>query len=159
MREGRGGGPGWRLIVGLLAFALWAPLSLATLPGAALRLSVPAAPATFLRPALQAIVIAAATTAGLVLLVWGSGAWGIFGWEARRGIGLTMRFFVELRPALIVLYEPVVRIVSLATPLTLALKALAGLALAWRWHRWLTTAAVPDAPEHAAIHAELVTTT
>ncbi len=211
MREGRGGGPGWRLIVGLMAFALWAPLSLATLPGAALlattpgsrrarliaaalggvsaalllapgggrldavtraftvlvtvafvaavRLPAPAAPATFLRLALQAIGIAGAATAGLVLLVWGFGAWGTLEWEARRGIGLTMRFFVELRPALIVLYEPVVRIVSLATPFTLALKALAGLALASRWHRWLTTAAVPAAPENAVIHAELVTTT
>src|SRR5437773_2928588 len=41
MREGRGGGPGWRLIVGLMAFALWAPLSLATLPGAGLLATTP----------------------------------------------------------------------------------------------------------------------
>jgi hypothetical protein len=196
----------------LLAFALWAPLSLATLPGAALLATTPGAarptrvmaaalgvvsaalllapgggrldavtrafavlltaafvapawlstanpPAAFLRLALRAILIAGAATAGLVQLAWGSGAWGALGWEARRNIGLTMRVFVELRPAVIVLYEPIVRFVSLATPFTLALKALAGLALAWRWQRWLTTAALPDAPGSVAIHEELVTTT
>ncbi len=210
---GRRGGPGWRLVVGLLAYALWAPLSLATLPCAALLATTPGAPRTrvmaaalavvsaalllapgggrldavtraftvlltaafvaavqlspptrsaaFLRPALRAIGIAGAATAALVQLVWGpgGGAWDTLAWEARRDIGLTMRLFVELWPAVIVLYEPIVRFVSLATPVTLALKALAGLALAGWWHRWLTTAALPDAPGNVAIREALVTST
>ena len=198
-------------MVALLAFALWAPLSLATLPCAALlgttpgtprtwvtaaalggasaallfapgggrldavtraftvllavafvaavRLSPPTPPAAFLRLALRAMLIAGAATAVLVPLVWGSGAWDALAWEARREIGRTMRVFVERQPAVIVLYEPIVRFVSLATPLTVALKALAGLALAWRWHRWLTTPALPDVPGSVAIHEALVTST
>jgi hypothetical protein len=127
---------------------------------AAVQLSPPTA---FLRLALRAIGIAGAATAVLVQVMWGSAgagsAWDALAWEARRDIGLTMRLLVDLRPAVIVLYEPVVRVVSLATPFTLALKALAGLALAWRWHRWLTTAAVPEAPGNVAIHEALVTST
>jgi hypothetical protein len=126
---------------------------------AAVRLSPPTPPAAFLRLALRAMAIAGAATAALVLLVWGSRAWDLLAWEARREIGRTTRMFVEWQPAVIVLYEPIVRFVSLATPLTLALKALAGLALAWRWHRWLTAAALPDAPGDVAIHEELVTST
>ena len=115
--------------------------------------------AAFLRPALQAIGIAGVATAVLVQVTWGSDAWGALAWEARRSIGFTMRFLVKLQPAVIVAYEPVVRFVSLATPFTLALKALAGLALAWRWHRWLTTAAVSETPGNVAMHEALVTST
>jgi hypothetical protein len=124
---------------------------------AAVQLS-PRPQAAFLRPALQAIWIAGVATAVLVQVMWGSDAWGALAWEARRSIGFTMRFFVKLQPAVIVLYEPIVRFVSLATPFTLALKAVAGLALAWRWHRWLTTAALSE-PGNVPIHEALVTST
>ena len=121
-----------------------------------------AAPA-FLRQALRAIAIAAVATAVLVQLVWGAGAWGALAWEARRDAGFAMRIVVEYRPAAIVLYEPVVRFVTWATPFTLALKALVGLALAWRWHRSVATAGgeAPQAPggREAAIQAGLVTST
>ena len=125
---------------------------------AAVQLS-PRPPAAFLRPALQAIWIAGVATAGLVQVMWGSDAWGALAWEARRSIGFTMRVFVELQPGVMGLYEPIVRLVSLATPLTLALKALAGLALAWRWHRWVATPGVPEGPGNVAIHEALVTST
>lgn len=148
----RGGG---RLDAVTSAFTLL--LTVAFVAG--VELSPPRQPVAFLRPALRAIGIAAAATAVLVHVMWGADAWGALAWEARRDIGSTMRFIVKLRPAVMVLYEPVVRFVSLATPVTLALKALAGLALAWGWHRWLATAASPDAPGNVAIHEELVTST
>jgi hypothetical protein len=119
----------------------------------------PRGPTSFLRPALRAIWLAGAATAVLVQVMWGADAWGALAWEARRSIGLTMRFLVELQPAFMGLYEPIVRFVSLATPLTLALKAVVGLALAWRWRRWLTTADVSQDPGNVAIHEALVTST
>jgi hypothetical protein len=109
------------------------------------------APPAFLRPALQAIGIAGVATAVLVPVMWGSDAWGLLAWEAQRNVGFTMRFFVEVRPGLIRLYEPVVRFVTFAAPFTLALKTFAGLALAGRWHRWLMS--------EGAIHEVLVTST
>ena len=204
-----GGGPGWRLVAGAIAFAIWAPLSMATLPGAALlvtpagetknrttaailsgvsialllgpsggrldavtraftvfvavafvaSLRLRSAPPTFLRTALQAIGIAGVATAVLVLVIWGSDAWGALAWEARRTVGLTMRFFVEVRPGLIGLYEPIVRFVTFAAPFTLALKAFVGLALAWRWHRWLMSEALPEEAGRVATQEALVTST
>src|SRR5207247_2402815 len=47
----------------------------------------------------------------------------------------TMRFLVELEPQLFVAFEPVVRFVSDTIPATLTLQSIAGLALAWQWHR------------------------
>src|SRR5256712_11021201 len=46
-----------------------------------------------------------------------------------------MRFLVELEPQLFVAFEPVVRFVSDTIPATLTLQSVAGLALAWQWHR------------------------
>ncbi len=206
---GAGRGSAWRLAVGSLAFAIWAPVSMATLPGAALLATTAgaqrnritaailagvsaalllgpragrldavtraftmfvavaffavvrlrsASPA-FLRPALQAIGIAGVATAVLVPVMWGSDAWGVLAWEAQRTVGFTMRFFVEVRPGLIGLYEPVVRFLTFAAPFTLALKAFVGLALAWRWHRWFMSDALPDEPEPVATQEALVTST
>ena len=201
----RGRRRGWQLTAGLLAFAVWAPLSLVTLPAAALlvTMSEPSprarfwaaglvgvsaallippgdgrldavtraftvllavafalipAPVAFTRRALRAILLAGAATAGLVILVWGVGAWQALAWEERRAVSLTMRFIVEIRPAAVVLYEPVVRIVSAAAPFTLALKAFVGLALAWGWREWLVLEA-PQQKDAVVMEERLVTST
>ena len=194
--RGAARGPGWRLVVGTLGFAIWAPLSMATLPGAALLaatggaprnriaaallgavsagllvgspagrldavtraftvfvavalfavVQLQAEPPTFLRPTLRAIGIAGVATALLVPAMWGTDAWSVLAWDKERAVGLTMRFFVELQPRLIGVYEPVVRVVTFATPFTLALKAGVGIAVAWGWHRWMTSeTATPEA--------------
>src|SRR3989442_1829190 len=46
-----------------------------------------------------------------------------------------MRFLVGREPQLFVAFEPVVRFVSDTIPATLTLQSVAGLALAWQWHR------------------------
>jgi len=172
----------WRLVVGVIAFAAWAPPSLVGLPCAALLAAAPdrsartrvaaailgvtslallalpggrlaaviaaytvlvtaafvagaaLAPTAFLRQALRALCVGGVATALLVQVVWGIDGWGALAWEATRQAGLTMRFFVELQPEFITLYEPVVRFASVTTPGMLALQSLAGLALAWQWH-------------------------
>ena len=185
-----GGPPRWRLVLGVIAFALWAPLALVGLPCAALLavapdrspririaaallgvtslalLTVPGgrlaaaiaaytvlvtaafaagavlAPATFMRQALRAICVGSVGTALLVQLVWGTAGWDALAWETTRQAGLTMRLVVEVLPDMFTLYEPVVRFVSTTTPGMLTLQSLAGLALAWQWHVYLTVHAL-----------------
>ena len=204
----RGPRPGWHLIAGLVAFAVWAPLTLVTLPAAALLVTLPEpsprawlwaaglgivsaallippgdgrldgvmraftvllaaafalmpAPSTFTRRALRTILVAGAGTAALVLVVWGGDAWQALAWDERRDVGMTMRFVVEIRPAAVVLYEPVVRIVSAAAPITLALTACVGRGRAGGGPGWLTVGggASPRTTDAVVIEEGLVTST
>jgi hypothetical protein len=182
--------PRWRLVLALIAFALWAHPSLVGLPLAALLIAAPdrfgrslplagligaasiallviadgsgsrlagvtsayivlvtgafvagvlLRPAPFLRQALRAMAVAGVATALLIQVLWGTEGWSMLAWEATRQAGLTMRFVVERAPDAFVLYEPIVRFVSLTWPGVLALQALAGLALAWQLHLRLTS--------------------
>jgi len=79
----------------------------------------------------------AAGIAALMLarIVGGGTAWQALHWEATRQASATMRFLVEREPQLFVAFEPVVRFVSDTIPATLTLQSVAGLVLAWQWHR------------------------
>ena len=88
-----------------------------------------------LRQTLRALLIGVLATGTLIQIFWGPGAWGALAWEATRQAGITMRSIVEVAPDAFVIYEPMVRFVSLTWPGMLALQTLAGLALAWHLYR------------------------
>jgi len=122
--------PGGRLAAGIAAYTVL--VTAAFVAGAVL------APTAFLRQALRAVCLGGVATAVLVQLVWGPSGWGALAWDATRDAGLTMRLIVEFQPEAFSLYEPVVRFISGTAPGMLALQSLAGLALAWQWHGYLT---------------------
>lgn len=175
----------WRLVVGVVAYAAWAPPALVGLPFAALMsasrphtarewgptlvvgavslglLLQPAGdmltalvrayivlvtaafvaaallgrlPASFLRRAVRASLLAGVAVVALARIAWGQNLGDALHWEATRQASWSMRFLVELRPEVYALFEPVVRFVSDTVPATLLLQTLAGLALAWQWH-------------------------
>jgi hypothetical protein len=88
-----------------------------------------------LQQTLRALLIGMLATGALIQLFWGSEAWGALAWEATREAGVTMRSIVEVAPDTFMIYEPMVRFVSLTWPGMLALQTLAGLALAWHLYR------------------------
>lgn len=88
-----------------------------------------------LQQTLRALLIGMLATGALIQLFWGSEAWGALAWEATREAGVTMRSIVEVAPDTFMVYEPMVRFVSLTWPGMLALQTLAGLALAWHLYR------------------------
>jgi hypothetical protein len=94
----------------------------------------PGAP-PILQQTLRALLIGMLATGALIQLFWGSEAWGALAWEATREAGVTMRSIVEVAPDTFMIYEPMVRFVSLTWPGMLALQTLAGLALAWHLYR------------------------
>jgi len=106
-------------------------------------------PAPIFRQASRALLIAGLATALLMQVMWGSDAWGALTWEATRVAGVMMRSVVEIAPDAFVVYEPMVRFVSLTWPGMLALQTLAGLALAWHLHVRLLSAPA-DGPATAA---------
>jgi len=181
-----GGTPRWRLTLATVAFAVWAPLSFAGLPFAALMLAahpgrgperrmaalvgIPSialvavssgsllgaaahayvvlftaafvlltlvVPTSFLRQALRASLLALG--AGLILarLTLGASAAAILQWTATRQASEALRMVVQIRPESYVLFEPAARFFSATLPSSLVLQAIAGLALAWRWHEQL----------------------
>ena len=87
---------------------------------------------------LRAWLIGVLATVVLIQIFWGAEAWGALAWEATREAGVTMRSIVEVAPDTFMIYEPMVRFVSLTWPGMLALQTLAGLALAWHLFRRLT---------------------
>jgi hypothetical protein len=106
-------------------------------------------PARLLRMALTAIAGALLSTALLMRIVWGPGAWGALVWEATRDASSTMRVIVSLAPGTFGAYEPAVRLVSLTWPAVLTLQALAGLALAWHLYRRAVPAGAEIATQDA----------
>jgi len=176
----------WRLLLGTVAFVVWAPPSLLGLPlvglllatrprttvewGTASGVGVLSAgllllPATdlltgFVRAytvlvaaafvvvtlfavekdtllgrAIRAGLIGGVAAVVLARLQLGGSAWDALHWEARRQASAAMRLVVEGWPQAFAMYEPVVRFMSDTVPATLALQTLAGLTLAWQWHR------------------------
>lgn len=95
-----------------------------------------------LRQTLRALLIGVLTTGALIQIFWGSEAWGALAWEATREASVTMRSIVEVAPDTFMIYEPMVRFVSLTWPGMLALQTLAGLALAWHLYRRIAGAGV-----------------
>jgi len=90
---------------------------------------------SLLQRAVRAGLIAGVAAVALARVSLGGSVWDALHWEARRQASATMRVMVELAPQAFTVYEPVVRFVSDTVPATLALQTLAGLALAWQWHR------------------------
>ncbi len=101
-------------------------------------------PAPILRQAFRATVAAGLASALLILVIWGSEAWGALGWEATRQASLTMRAVVRVAPNAFPIFEPMVRFVSLTWPGMLALQTLAGLALAWQLYRRIAAPAAGE---------------
>lgn len=93
------------------------------------------APRPFLGQALRATALAAIGTAALAWLTWGPGFWRALHWEAARHASLSARLFLPQRPELVAVLDATARVVGDTVPATLALQTLAGLALAWQWHR------------------------
>jgi len=91
-----------------------------------------------LRQTLRALLLGVLATGTLIQIFWGADAWGALAWEATREAGVTMRSIVEVAPDTFLIYEPMVRFVSLTWPGMLALQTLAGLALAWHLYRRVT---------------------
>ena len=98
-----------------------------------------------LRQTLRALLIGVLATGALIQIFWGAEAWGALAWEATRAAGVTMRSIVEVAPDTYMIYEPMVRFVSLTWPGMLALQTLAGLALAWHLYRRIAGAGVAAA--------------
>lgn len=98
----------------------------------------------FLPLALRACLVAgvaAVTLVGVDVngLHWDPTRWSALHWEATRVASASMRLVVEIEPRAFAVFEPVVRFVSDTVPGTLALQTLAGLTLAWQWHRRVAT--------------------
>jgi hypothetical protein len=179
----RGARP-WRLALATVAFVVWAPLSYAGLPFAALMLAAQSgraieslaavivglpsvvlialssgsllggaahayvvlftaafvvltllAPTSFLRQALRASLLALGVGLILARLTLGSNAGPLLHWAAMRQAREALGLLVELRPELYVILDPAARFLAATLPATLVLQAVAGLALAWRWHQ------------------------
>ena len=88
---------------------------------------------------------AGAATLGLATVAWGGIAWSELHWEATRQATVDAFAVIALLPGTFSLMEPLVRLLSGAAPVLLALQTLAGLALAWFWHARLDLAPAPVA--------------
>jgi predicted membrane protein DUF2232 len=189
----------WRLILGTIVFAAWAPASLVGLPltgllvaarprtavewGTVVAVGLPSVglmllPAgdlltafvrayivlvsvafvtialfarpggTFLQLAVRAALMAGLAAVALASLDLRGSVWPTLHWEATRAASASMRFLVEVQPRMFAVFEPVVRLVSDTVPAALALQTLAGLGLAWQWHRHIARSPLgrPPAP-------------
>jgi hypothetical protein len=101
------------------------------------------------RLALRACLYAAAGVAVLARAAAGPGAWAELQWQATRDVSRTVRYVVEVAPALYPVFEPAVRVAAGSWPAWLVVATLAGLALAWRGHALIAraplgTAAAPS---------------
>jgi len=122
--------PGGDLLTGFVrAYAVLVAVAFATLTWFA------RGDATFLRAAVRASLVASAAAVALASVRFGSSVWSTLHWEATRAASATMRLVVEIEPRTFAVFEPIVRFASDTLPATLALQTLAGLALAWQWHR------------------------
>lgn len=93
------------------------------------------APASFLRQATRATLVAGVAAAALAWAAWGGTVWDALHWEATREASAAMRLLIQARPEAFALFDPVVRFASATVPAMLVLQTLAGLALAWQWHQ------------------------
>lgn len=91
-------------------------------------------PGPFRVLALRACLYAAAAVAVLAPAAAGPGVWQEVQWEATRDASRSVRYAVEVAPALYPAFEPAVRLVAAGWVVWLLLATLAGLALAWRGH-------------------------
>ncbi len=129
--------PGDRLGTLEAAFALWAAVAFA---GGNLL-----APVGLWRQSVRALLWAGAATLGLATVAWGGIAWSELHWEATRKATVDAFAVITLMPGAFSLMEPLVRLLSDAAPVILAVETLAGLALAWFWHARLDLATAPVA--------------
>ncbi|OLC07678.1 MAG: hypothetical protein AUH34_00930 [Gemmatimonadetes bacterium 13_1_40CM_70_12] len=156
-REGR-----WRLLLGTAAFVVWAPPSLLGLPLAGLLLATRPRttaewgtaggvgllsagllllPATDLLTGFVRAYTVLVAAAFVVVTLFAVGEATLLGRAIRAGLIGGVAAVVLARVQLggsawdALHWEPVVRFVSDRVPATLALQTLAGLTLAWQWHR------------------------
>jgi Predicted membrane protein (DUF2232) len=95
------------------------------------------APTRFFPQAVRASLLALAGGLVLARVVLGSDAAAMVRWASTRRVTETLAVLVHLRPELFTVFEPAARFVTATVPATLVLQAIAGLALAWRWHERL----------------------
>ena len=101
------------------------------------------APVGLWRQSLRALLWAGAATLGLATVAWRGIAWSELHWEATRKATVGAFAVIALAPGTFSMMEPLVRLLSSAAPVLLALQTLAGLALAWFWHARLDLAPAP----------------
>lgn len=88
-------------------------------------------PGPFWPVALRSCLYAAAAVAVLAPAAVGPGVWRELQWEATRDASRSVRYAVEVAPALYPAFEPAVRLVAVGWVVWLVLATFAGLALAW----------------------------
>lgn len=98
-------------------------------------------PVPVIRNALRATTLASLVMMGLARIVWGESWWDGLRWQMSQEITRLMQPIVTLLPELGRAADGSIPIASVTLPATLALQAVAGLALAWQWH-----AVVSDRP-------------
>lgn len=110
-------------------YAAWAVLVAAAFLGGVLL-----SPAPFWRQATRATALAALALAGLATLLWGSDWLALLRWEATHQAQAATRVVRWMRPDAFAVLDAVARFAGTTFPATLALQAVAGLALAWQLH-------------------------
>lgn len=101
---------------------------------AAFTAGVLVAPATVLRQALRATVLAGLAVMGLARLLWGASWWDGLQWQAARETSLFTRELVTRLPEMATIVDQAIAFTSATIPGMLVLQAIAGLGLAWQWH-------------------------
>lgn len=92
------------------------------------------APTTVLRQGLRATALAGSVTVILARLIWGATWWMDLQWQSTHEARIMARPLLALLPEADRVIDGVIAFTSATIPATLALQALAGLALAWQWH-------------------------
>lgn len=110
-------------------YAAWSVLVTAAFVGGVL-----AAPAPFWRQATRATALAALALTALAAGIWGPDWLAVLQWEAVRQAQAAMRVVTWTSPEAGALMRDVAGFVGATIPATLALQAIAGLALGWQLH-------------------------
>ncbi|HET7790840.1 MAG TPA: hypothetical protein VFK78_08605 [Gemmatimonadales bacterium] len=92
------------------------------------------APGPVWRQSVRATVTGALATALLARAAWGVNWWGAVQWDVRRQLDYGLQWLVNVFPGSGGTLDRGIVFASVTIPATLALQALAGLALAWQWH-------------------------
>lgn len=92
------------------------------------------APAPVLRQAMRAALLAGLAVAGLAAFVWGPTWWTVLQMQAARQLRHGTQQVLVLLPDTATFADRIIALTSATIPGTLALQAIAGLALAWQWH-------------------------
>ncbi len=92
------------------------------------------APASFLRQATRASVLALAATLGIGRAIFGPALPDMVRWATGRAAAEPLSMVAQIAPELYSVAVEVMRFLISVVPATLVLQTIAGLAVAWQWH-------------------------